>query len=514
MELFKILLPLEYEVLQGSTQRKIGKVTNDTRKLEKGDVFVCIKGCHTDGHGLIGEAIQCGAEVIVVEAGNVLFYQLYGEALRRIAPLITVLQVTDTRHALAVMSAAYHGYPAERMKVIGITGTKGKSTVAWMLCQMLRLAGRKAGLIGTIQVDTGKSIYQNVNTTPESEEIQSYLHEMVEAGCEFVVMEVSSQGLKFNRVDGISFDVGVFTNLEPDHIGKNEHADFEEYLQCKKRLFERCQVGVGNLDDPNYSRMFQHITYPKITYSTQCREAYFCGEQIMPVAWQDGYGVHFFCREPGGRKYKIELSIPGIFHVSNVLAVIAVLWYFQIPYWELLKEIGRIHIPGRMEQICEIKDSVLYIDYAHNGTSLRNVLETLRQYEPKRLVLVFGCGGNRSRQRRFLMGEVAGEYADEVIITTDNPRFESPQSIVKDIEKGIRKAKGSYRVILDRKEAVAYVIRHRQPGDVILLAGKGHETYQEIKGVRYELDDRDLVKEALRLEGDKRLDDTKTENKR
>lgn len=500
MELFRILLHLEYEVLQGSTQRKIGKVTNDTRKLEKGDAFVCIKGCHTDGHGLVGEAIRRGAEVIVVESGNGLFHQLHGEMLRRIPSHITVLEVLDTRHALAIMSAAYHGYPAERLKVIGITGTKGKSTVAWMLYQTLRLAGRKAGLIGTILVDTGKCIYHNANTTPESEELQSYLHEMVEAGCEFVVMEVSSQGLKFSRADGIVFEVGVFTNLEPDHIGKNEHADFEEYLQCKKRLFERCQVGVGNLDDPHYDRMFWHTAYPKLTYSIKHKDADFCGEQIMPVTRKDGYGVGFFCREPDGRKRRIELSIPGMFQVSNVLAVLAVLWYFQIPYWEFLKEIERMHIPGRMEQIHGIKDSILYIDYAHNGMSLRSVLKTLRQYGPKRLVLVFGCGGNRSKQRRFAMGEVAGEYADEVILTTDNPRFESPQSIVKDIEKGIRKTKGSYRVILDRKEAVTYAVRHRQKGDVILIAGKGHETYQEIQGIRFELDDRELVKEALRQE--------------
>lgn len=500
MGLFKILMQLEYEVLQGSTQRKIGKVTNDTRKLDKGDVFVCIKGCHTDGHGLIDEAILRGAKVIVVEDGNDLFYRQYGLLMQGIPAAVTVLRVRDTRHALAVMSAAYYGYPAERMKVIGITGTKGKSTVAWMLYQTLRLAGRKAGLIGTILIDTGKSIYQNANTTPESEDIQRYLHEMVEAGCEFVVMEVSSQGLKFNRVDGIAFDVGVFTNLEPDHIGKNEHADFEEYLQCKKRLFERCQIGVGNLDDPCYDRMFQHTTYPKLTYSTHHKSADFYGEQIRPLVYEDGYGVGFACKRPFDGEDEIELSVPGMFQVSNILAALAVLWYFQIPYWKFLKEIERIHIPGRVEQIKGIKDSILYIDYAHNAMSLRSVLQTLQQYQPKRIVLVFGCGGNRSRQRRFSMGEVAGAYADEIIITTDNPRFESPKSIVKDIEKGIRKTAGSYQVILDRKEAVAYAVSHRQQGDVILIAGKGHETYQEIKGVRYELDDRKLVSEAVRAE--------------
>lgn len=490
MELFKLLLHLEHDVIQGSTRREIGKVTNDTRKIEAKDVFVCIKGCRRDGHDLVNEAIEKGVAALVIERN------IYVS----IPPDITIIQVPDTRYALSILTAAYYGYPAEKLRMIGITGTKGKSTVACMIHQILNYTGRKAGLIGTIRVDTGKQIYKNQNTTPDSEVLQYYLNEMVEAGCEFAVMEVSSQGLKLDRVAGIAFEIGVFTNLEEDHIGPNEHADFEEYLICKKKLFERCRIGIGNVDDPYYSRMFANTAYRKITYGIEGMEADYLAKAIETTSCNQVYGIRFICIENTRTQNKniqqINLKIPGEFNVYNSLAVIAVLRYFDIPFQQIADGMEGVKIPGRLEEAGGLKDCKLYIDYAHNAMSLRTVLLTIRKYEPKRIVLVFGCGGNRARERRFSMGRVAGEYADFVIITTDNPRYESPDSIIKDIEKGLKKTKGNYKIISDRKEAVRYAVEHRQPGDVILIAGKGHETYQEIKGVRYELDDRQLVKEA------------------
>lgn len=483
MQLFRLLNTLEHEVLQGTTRREIRKVTNDSRKVEAEDVFVCVRGYRSDGHDKIPEAIEKGAGTIIVENS---FYMNCGQD-------ITVVAVPDTRYALAILSAVQYGYPSEKIKIIGITGTKGKSTVACMLHQILNYTGHKTGLIGTIQVDTGKQIYKTPNTTPESLELQRYLREMVDAGCEYAVMEVSSQGLKLQRAAGIVFEVGIFTNMGRDHIGPTEHLDFNEYLSCKKELFNRCKIGIGNIDDPYYEDMFADTAYKKITYSIKSPKADYFADHIHMGRYDSTYGSTYMCKE-NGREYKIDLLIPGEFNIYNSLAVIAALRYLGIKQGQIIEGMKNVNIPGRMEKI---NDCMLYIDYAHNGMSLKSVLITLRVYRPGRIIVIFGCGGNRAKERRYEMGETAGKYADFTIITTDNPRYESPEHIIKDIEKGMKKTKGSYKIIPDRQEAIYYAIQNQQPGDVILIAGKGHEVYQEIKGVRYEMDDRRLVREAL-----------------
>lgn len=482
MELFGLLNTLEHEVVQGTIRRKIGKVTNDSRNIEAEDVFVCIKGYRQDGHDKIPEALQNGAGTIVVE-----------RKIQETIPCdITIIMVPDTRYALAVLSAAQYEYPAESLKIIGVTGTKGKSTVACMIHQILNGLGHKTGLIGTIQVDTGAQIYKAANTTPESLELQKYLKEMVEENCEYVVMEVSSQGLKLHRTAGISFEVGIFTNMGIDHISPTEHKDFEEYLSCKKKLFHQCKAGVGNIDDPYYEEVFSDTAYPKITYSIKNTEADYFAEDIHKIKTNQRLGCEYVYRE-GRKKYKIELPIPGEFNIYNSLAVIAVLRKLGITNEEIILGMQQVKIPGRLEKIEGIYDCMLYIDYAHNGMSLKKVLQMFRSYEPERMVVIFGCGGDRAKDRRYDMGRVAGEYADLTIITTDNPRYESPAQIIKDIEKGIKKTKGIYQIIPDRKQAIRYAIENRKSGDVILIAGKGHETYQEIKGIRYKMDDRQLI---------------------
>lgn len=484
MELFRLLKVLEHSVIQGTTRREIRKVTNDSRKVEAEDVFVCIRGYQFDGHDKIMEAVEKGAGTIIVEK----------ECSFKCETDITLISVPDTRYALAILSAAQYNYPAEKLKLIGVTGTKGKSTVACMIHQILNRTGHKCGLIGTIRVDTGSRIYKTPNTTPESLELQRYLNEMEEAGCEYVVMEVSSQGLKLHRTAGLSFEIGIFTNMGRDHIGPTEHEDFAEYLSCKKKMFQQCRAGIGNVDDPYYKEMFAGTAYPKITYSIKNPEADYYACRINKIRTDQMLGCEYTCKER--TEYHISLPLPGEFNVYNSLAVIAALRYLKLTEERIVDGLKNVKIPGRMEKI---NGCMLYIDYAHNGMSLKSVLTTLREYEPKRIVVVFGCGGDRARDRRFEMGKAAGESADLTIITTDNPRYESPGQIIKDIEKGIKKTKGRYKVIPDRREAIRYAIENQREGDIILIAGKGHETYQEIKGIRYEMDDRRIVTECMQM---------------
>lgn len=482
MKLSSLLTRLKYVIVQGTEEVDTGKVTNDTRDIEEGDVFVCIEGAQKDGHKYAAEAAGKGAAVIVVQ--------------KETAPVsgVTIVSVPDSRYALAMMSSAYYGYPAEDMKIIGITGTKGKTTTAWMLWSLLKAAGHKTGLIGTIQVDTGNRIYKNHNTTPESCQIQGYLKEMRDAGCDIVVMEVSSQGLKLGRTAGITFEAGVFTNLGHDHIGPGEHVDFEEYKQCKHLLFLQCTYGIGNADDPYYEDMFERTGCRKITYGLSKRADEYASD-IKKIVGKGYLGIRF--KASGIANVPTELVMPGMFNVYNSLAAITTARLLGVGEHVMEQTFPKIKVPGRMECVEGLTDCSVFVDYAHNAMSLESILQTVREYEAGRIVTVFGCGGNRSRERRFEMGETAGRYGDYTIITTDNPRYEEPEAIIHDIIAGIEKTKGTYEVEPDRREAVRHAIEKRKPGDVIILAGKGHETYQEIRGVRYDMDDRMLVKEAV-----------------
>lgn len=482
MKLKKLLEQLEYTVLQGSDEKEIRELKDHAQQVKQGDVFVCIEGTVFDGHQFAKTAIQNGAVAIIVER------EMVAEES------ISIIRVENTRQALAYMSATYFDYPAKQLNVIGVTGTKGKTSTTYFVKTMLEEAGFQVGLIGTIEIVTGKRVLRAKNTTPESIDIHRYLREMVAHGCEFAVMEVSSQALKLFRVEGIEFAIGIFTNLGKDHIGIHEHEDFAEYLTCKKKLFRQCKLGIGNIDDSHYKEMF-HDAECKVETFGFCEDADWRASGVQTVVEPENIGIQYCVT--GHAEMEVEVGIPGIYSVYNSLAAIAVCQHFGIREEEIREACKSIRVRGRNEIIPVPGDFLLMIDFAHNAMSLEHLLKTLREYHPKRLVCVFGCGGNRSKLRRYEMGEVSGRLADLTIVTSDNPRDEEPQDIINDIKVGLAKSSGNYIEIVSRKEAIRYAIEHGQTGDLIVLAGKGHEDYQEIKGQKYDMDEREIIAQVI-----------------
>lgn len=481
-KLNKLLERLEYTLVQGRPEAEITEVVYDSRKVTEGCLFVCIKGAVSDGHAYAKEAAEKGAAALLVQ-----------EEVE--APeSVTVIRVEDTRYGLALVSAAWFHYPAEKLKVIGVTGTKGKTTTTYMVKSILEQAGYQVGLIGTIEALIGDQAIPAKNTTPESYIVQEYFHQMVERGCQCAVMEVSSQGLMMHRTAGILFDMGIFTNIEPDHIGPNEHASFEEYLACKGMLFRQCKTGIVNVDDAHWKQVTKGHTCELETFGF-APEADLRAEHVQLVKRPGYLGVAYQAK--GLVDMEVEIDVPGRFSVYNSLTAIAICRHFQVTEENMKQALKAARVKGRIEMIPVSDEFTLMIDYAHNAMSLESLLGTLKEYHPRRLVCLFGCGGNRSKLRRYEMGEVSGRLADLTIITSDNPRFEEPQDIIDDIKTGINKTTGKYVEIPDRKEAIRYAIANGEPGDVIVLAGKGHEDYQEIKGQKYPMDERVLIQEVL-----------------
>ena len=478
MTLAQLLEKTEYEVLSGSTDIEITQIVNDSRKVKKGCVFPCIRGASFDGHGFAAEVVEKGAAAVVVEEPV------------EVPEGAAVILVKDTRIAMARMACAWFGYPAQKLKMIGVTGTKGKTTTTYMVKSILEAAGHKVGLIGTIETLIGSSRIPSANTTPESLLLQEYLAKMVKAGCDCVVMEVSSQALMLHRVEGITFDIGVFTNISADHIGPAEHASFEDYMECKSRLFRMCRTGIFNGDDIHLGRILEGHTCSVQTYGMKHTDDLYAED--VELVYRPGYlGTKFCvrCEED----FEVTTDIPGKFSVYNALCAIAICRQFGVSKEQLQSALADVKVKGRVEMIKVSDDFILMIDYAHNAMALESILTTLREYRPSRIVCVFGCGGNRARSRRYEMGEVSGRYADFTILTSDNPRYENPEAILDDIETGMKRTNGKYIRIADRREAIAYAIRNGKSGDVIVLAGKGHEDYQEICGKKYPMDERVLI---------------------
>ncbi len=485
MKLKKICEEIEYTLLQGSMETEVRDIIYDSRKIAQGTMFVCMVGAVTDGHKYIPDAIEKGASVIVLEKE---------EEAAQIPETITVLKVESARRALAYMSAALFDHPARKLVTIGLTGTKGKTTTTYMIKKVLEMAGKKVGLIGTIGAMIGEEHLPSKNTTPESYELHRMFAAMVEAGCEYMVMEVSSQGLKLDRTAGIQFDYGIFTNLSPDHIGPAEHESFEEYMECKSLLFRQCKVGIVNVDDEHVEGILKGHTCIVKTFSAE-KEADLMASNIGFINEDGKLGMHFDVT--GCMECQAKVHIPGRFSVYNSMVTMLVCHLAGIGQEAILEGLSKVQVKGRVEMLPVSKDYTMIIDYAHNEVSTRSVLTTLMEYHPKRLICVYGGGGNRSKLRRYDMGEVTGEMADLCVLTCDNPRDEDIRDINNDIKVGLAKSNGKYIEIDDRKEAIAYCMMNAQPGDMIVLLGKGHENYQEIKGVKYHFDEREAVAEIL-----------------
>ena len=482
MKLSKILERLEYTCLQGTLDQEIEEVVADSRKAKEGSLFICIRGAVVDGHTFAKSVAGQGTKAIIVEEPV------------EVPEDVTVIQVKDSRYAMALVAAAYYDYPGDKLRVIGITGTKGKTTTTYMVKSILENAGYKVGLIGTIETIIGDTVIPSANTTPESLLVQKYLRQMLDEGCDCAVMEVSSQGLMLHRTAGFTFDIGIFTNIEPDHIGPNEHKDFDDYLHCKSMLLRQCKVGIVNRDDEHFDRIIEGHTCKLETYGFS-EKADLRAEGARLVGRKGYLGISYHVK--GLMDFPVEIDIPGKFSIYNSLTAIAICRHFKVSEENILKALKVARVKGRIEMIKVSDEFTLMIDYAHNAMALESLLGTLKEYDPHRLVCLFGCGGNRSKERRYEMGEVSGKLADLTIITSDNPRFEEPEAIIEDIKTGIAKTTGKHVDITDRKEAIKYAIEHGEPGDIIVLAGKGHEDYQEIKGVKYPMDERVLIKEVL-----------------
>ena len=490
MLLKQLIEDMDYEVLAGRVDTEVTTLVYDSRKVGKGSVFVCISGSVRDAHDFIPDVVAKGAAAVIVEKDV------------ELQEGVTYIKVANSRLALACMSAAYFDHPARKLKTIGITGTKGKTTTTYMVKSILESAGIKTGLIGTIESIVGEKRIPSANTTPESYRVQELFHEMVEAGLDAVVMEVSSQALMLHRVSGFTFDIGVFTNLEPDHIGENEHKDFADYMHCKSLLFRQCKLGIFNGDSEHLEGILKGHTCEVETFGYG-KNNDLVADGVELKKDHGALGVRYHVS--GLMNFDVEVNVPGSFSVYNSLTAIAICHHFGVDVEKIKHALLHVSVKGRIEIVPVTKRYTIMIDYAHNAMALESLLTTLREYEPGRLVCLFGCGGNRAKSRRYEMGEVSSRLADLTVVTSDNPRNEEPMDIINDILVGVHKADGAYVTIPDRKEAIACCMKNAQDGDIIVLAGKGHEDYQEICGVKHHMDERELIADIIKENPDLNL---------
>ncbi|WP_028044663.1 UDP-N-acetylmuramoyl-L-alanyl-D-glutamate--2,6-diaminopimelate ligase [Candidatus Stoquefichus massiliensis] len=465
MKLKQLLKEIDYDFIQGNLNQFVSQIDYDSRTVQQDSLFVCIPGANVDGHDFINDVIQKGATTIIIEKD--VPYQ----------DGITYLQVEDARIALALLSCAFFDHPSRKMTVIGITGTKGKTTTSYMVESILNKAHKKVGIIGTIGSLINGELRKTKNTTPESFELQRLMNEMVENGCEYCVMEVSSQGLMLNRVAGIDFDYGVFTNLSPDHIGEHEHHSFEHYMACKKKLFQMCKIGIFNKDDSHYEEMINGVKCIKKTYSIE-KDSDLQASHIHLCRGVGTLGVKF--QTSGLVDGQFETDIPGNFSVYNSLVAIMICYLLHIDVPYIQEALKQVRVRGRVEIVPVEQKYTVMIDYAHNPLSFESILATIEEYKPHQIYCVYGAGGHRDVQRRYDVGEIVAKYQAFSVVTADNPRGEDIHKICQDIVTGIKRAEGDYVIIEDRQEAIHYALSHAQDGDVILCLGKGHEDYQII----------------------------------
>lgn len=473
-----------YELLEDNAVTNIGdteinSVTDDTRKVEKGSLFVCVKGGSFDGHDAAAEMLEKGAAAVVCERD-------LGLGDRQI--------LTDNSRILyGKICAAWFGHPEKKLKLIGVTGTNGKTTITNVIKHILMANGHKTGLVGTIQNEIGDKIVHTENTTPMTYDFMKLLADMADAGCEYVVMEVSSFGLVQNRIGCSHFDIAVFTNLTQDHL--DYHKNMENYYQAKKMLFDICDTAVCNIDDDYGKRLYSEINCDKFTFSVK-ENASFYADGIKIKSTGSSF---WFC--DGGKSHLVQSRIPGLFNVSNITAAMAVCLKAGLDIESIISAVQEYNgVKGRCEVIPTGRDFTVICDYAHTPDAVENILRSVREYTKHNLICLFGCGGNRDAAKRPKMAVAAAKYADKLIITSDNPRNEEPEAIIKDILTGLEGCEIPYDVVVDRKEAIFHALKIAEKDDIIVLAGKGHEDYQVLAGMKHiHFDEREIVAEGLKL---------------
>lgn len=481
MILKSLLKGLDYEVIKGNEESKVQNIRYNNRKIEQGDAFVCVKGFKVDGHSFIGDAIKKGANVLIVQEDV------------SVQEDITIIKVRDTRKALAIMSSNYFGNPKDKLKIIGITGTNGKTTSAFIIKSILEKAGFMTGLIGTIANYIGNKKVDAVRTTPESYELHELFKNMVDAGVEYCVMEVSSHSLDLDRVYGIQFEEGIFTNLTRDHL--DFHKTFENYYNAKFKLFERSNHSIINLDDPYGANIVKDIEERGVkakvsTFSIE-KESDFKAFEIKSHSNGSEFKVNLESIE------EFSINIPGEYNIYNSLGCIICAYNLNIPMDKIKEGLSDVVIPGRCELVAKEKNLPysIIIDYAHTPDGLENILSTVKAFTKNRMISVFGCGGDRDKVKRPQMGKIGCELSDVAIITSDNPRSEEPMDIINDIVKPLNY--DNFVIEVNRKEAIRKAMNMALEGDVIVIAGKGHETYQILKDETIHFDEREVVYDIL-----------------
>lgn len=473
-----------YELINGIAETKlddteISFITDDTRKVVEGCIFVCVKGGSFDGHTAAAEMLEKGAAAVICERD-------LGLGDRQ-------LIVENSRKAYGQLCSAWFGHPEKKMKMIGVTGTNGKTTITNVIKNILMSSGHKTGLVGTIRNEIGDEVLHTENTTPMAYELMELFDKMVKAGCEYVVMEVSSFGLVQNRIGSSWFDIAVFTNLTQDHL--DYHKDMEDYYQAKKMLFDICDTAICNVDDDYGRRLFSEISCDKKSFSIKDNADYYAdGIKIKSTG-----SSFWFCQDD--KSYLVNMNMPGAFNVSNITAAIAVCLNVGIPMDKILSAVGSYNgVKGRCEVIPTGRDFTVICDYAHTPDAVENILRSVKEYTEGRLICLFGCGGNRDAAKRPKMAAAAAKYADRLIVTSDNPRNEDPEQIIKEILTGLTDSSVPYDVVVDRREAIYHALKIAEKGDIIVLAGKGHEDYQILAGMKHiHFDEREIVAEGLKL---------------
>ena len=478
MKLKELIKDIEVLSTNAAPDTEISGISYDSRLTRPGDLFVAIKGFETDGHRYIPKAMEKGAAAVLCEDIP--------------ADGTPYVQTADCRFGLAMASREFFGNPASEMKMIGFTGTSGKTSSTYIMKHLLEAElDAKVGLIGTNGNMIGDEFLHSEHTTPESYELHKLFREMADAGCTHVVMEVSSHSLTLERVAGIMFDVAVFTNLSQDHL--DLHGTMDEYAAAKKKIFSQCRMGCVNADDERAPFMLEGAKCPMLTYSAAGGDAKLKAENV----YLTGEGVHFEAVY-GAERVQTELAIPGMFSVYNALGIIAAGLSLGISLEKCAHALSSAKgVKGRMERVPTDGDYSIIIDYSHKPDALEKVLKTLRPITRGRLIALFGCGGDRDRGKRPIMGAIAADNADFVIVTSDNPRTEEPVAIIDEIVEGLKDKQTPYTVICDRIEAIGWAIDNSRPGDVILLAGKGHEDYQVIGHEKHHMDEREIVAQFL-----------------